>query len=232
MRRVCLFSASIALLFFAVEARATIFGNVRGIVHDPSHRPVPGAEVTLKAAASEWSNQTHTNANGSLTFQPCPRANTQSASRIGFRAEEQRLVVASGNAPVLHVQLSAGRPARVGRGVGDGTGIESAGIRRDDDQPQPHRADSRRGPEQQHGDDHRFVPGAYMSHDQLHVRGGHQVTWAIDGDSDPEHEYRQQRGAADRSQGHRLSGSAARRLFVRIRRPHIRRVQRRSAHRF
>jgi hypothetical protein len=26
-----------------------------------------------------------------------------------------------------------------------------------------------------------FVPGAYVVHDQLHVRGGHQVTWAIDG---------------------------------------------------
>src|SRR5262249_649380 len=26
-----------------------------------------------------------------------------------------------------------------------------------------------------------FVPGAYLTHDQLHIRGGHQVTWAIDG---------------------------------------------------
>jgi len=26
-----------------------------------------------------------------------------------------------------------------------------------------------------------FVPGAYIVHDQLHLRGGHQVTWAIDG---------------------------------------------------
>jgi hypothetical protein len=26
-----------------------------------------------------------------------------------------------------------------------------------------------------------FVPGAYVVHDQLHVRGGHQTTWAIDG---------------------------------------------------
>src|SRR6478609_5889276 len=26
-----------------------------------------------------------------------------------------------------------------------------------------------------------FVPGSYVVHDQLHVRGGHQVTWAIDG---------------------------------------------------
>jgi outer membrane receptor for ferrienterochelin and colicin len=26
-----------------------------------------------------------------------------------------------------------------------------------------------------------FVPGAWMTHDQLHIRGGHQVSWAIDG---------------------------------------------------
>ncbi|MGD0094364.1 MAG: hypothetical protein ABSE73_31030, partial [Planctomycetota bacterium] len=26
-----------------------------------------------------------------------------------------------------------------------------------------------------------FLPGAYVVHDQLHVRGGHQVTWQVDG---------------------------------------------------
>src|SRR5207302_3213973 len=26
-----------------------------------------------------------------------------------------------------------------------------------------------------------FVPGSYTTHNQLHVRGGHQVTWLIDG---------------------------------------------------
>lgn len=26
-----------------------------------------------------------------------------------------------------------------------------------------------------------FVPGSYVAHDQLHVRGGHQVTWLVDG---------------------------------------------------
>ncbi len=25
------------------------------------------------------------------------------------------------------------------------------------------------------------VPGAYITHDQLHIRGGHQVSWLIDG---------------------------------------------------
>src|SRR5205823_8712678 len=26
-----------------------------------------------------------------------------------------------------------------------------------------------------------FVPGAYLVHDQLHIRGGHQVSWLVDG---------------------------------------------------
>ena len=42
-------------------------------------------------------------------------------------------------------------------------------------------ADSRRRPHQQPGDDHRFTPGAYVTHDMLHMRGGHQVDWLIDG---------------------------------------------------
>ncbi len=30
-----------------------------------------------------------------------------------------------------------------------------------------------------------YVPGAYMTHNQLHIRGGHQVSWLIDGVSIP-----------------------------------------------
>ncbi len=26
-----------------------------------------------------------------------------------------------------------------------------------------------------------YVPGAYMTHDMLHMRGGHQTSWLIDG---------------------------------------------------
>ncbi len=37
------------LLLVAVAASATIFGSVRGIVHDPQHRPVQGAMVMLRA---------------------------------------------------------------------------------------------------------------------------------------------------------------------------------------
>ncbi len=37
------------LLLFVPLVRATIFGNIRGIVHDPQHRPIAGVEVTLKS---------------------------------------------------------------------------------------------------------------------------------------------------------------------------------------
>src|SRR5260370_19330155 len=30
-----------------------------------------------------------------------------------------------------------------------------------------------------------YVPGAYFTHDQLHIRGGHQASWLIDGVSIP-----------------------------------------------
>ena len=26
-----------------------------------------------------------------------------------------------------------------------------------------------------------YTPGAYVVHDQLHIRGGHQVSWLLDG---------------------------------------------------
>ena len=44
----------IAVLFLLdAMAFATIFGSVRGIVHDPQHRPIQGAHVTLKAQNSD-----------------------------------------------------------------------------------------------------------------------------------------------------------------------------------
>jgi hypothetical protein len=35
----------ISILTTAVAAFATIFGSVRGVIHDPQHRPIQGAMV-------------------------------------------------------------------------------------------------------------------------------------------------------------------------------------------
>ncbi len=37
-------------LLYSHVAHATIFGQVQGIVHDPQHRPIRGATVTIHAA--------------------------------------------------------------------------------------------------------------------------------------------------------------------------------------
>src|ERR1700730_16279036 len=100
------FFLSISLLFCAAPSSATIFGNIRGIVHDPSHRPIQGAQVALHAVASEWSAQGQTNENGEFSFAAVPAGEySVRITHEGFAEEEQRLVVASGNVPVLHFQL-------------------------------------------------------------------------------------------------------------------------------
>ena len=65
-----------ALLFFilslAVTANATIFGAVRGIIHDPQHRPLQGAMVMLRSNTSDWAKTTNTSGDGEFEFNAVP----------------------------------------------------------------------------------------------------------------------------------------------------------------
>ena len=60
-----------------------------------------------------------------------------------------------------------------------------------------------------------YVPAAYVTHDMLHMRGGHQVDWLIDGVPIPNTNIATI-GARDSPEGHRLSESkeAATRLTM------------------
>ena len=60
------------LLFCGSAAFGTIFGTVRGIVHDPQHRPVPDATVVLKAKASDYTQTVQTGADGQFHFDAVP----------------------------------------------------------------------------------------------------------------------------------------------------------------
>ena len=106
MRRVSL--AFLLLFGYSVAARATVFGSVRGIVHDPQHRPVPGAQVTLKSQSSDFHLAAQTDANGEFHFDAVPLgqyAVNVSAADSAFSPEEQIVTVLSGTAPVLHFEL-------------------------------------------------------------------------------------------------------------------------------
>ena len=63
----------IGLLFlFSEPLLATVFGTVRGVIHDPSHRPIADAEVVLKSAKSDYTQTTKSNADGDFQFDAAP----------------------------------------------------------------------------------------------------------------------------------------------------------------
>src|SRR5271154_1804595 len=61
-----------AFLAMAVAAFANIYGAVRGVVHDPQHRPIEGAMVMLKAKSSDWAKSVTTDASGEFEINAVP----------------------------------------------------------------------------------------------------------------------------------------------------------------
>jgi len=176
-----------SLLFFlflhlaGVVALATVFGTVRGIVHDPQHRPVAGIQVVLKAKSSEFSQTAQTDANGEFHFDAVPLADyAVTVSPQGFATIEQSLSVLSGTAPVLHFELqlaSQNQSILVSAAPAQGESVTPTTlVNRLEIQETPGAA--RTNSLAMITD---YVPGSYFTHDQLHIRGGHQVSWLIDG---------------------------------------------------
>jgi hypothetical protein len=164
-------------------ARAEIFGNVHGIVHDPQHRPIQGATVDLKAQRSDWVQHQMTNESGEFDFSAVPLGEyTVSVTITNFQTTAQSLTVASGSSSVLHFQLSLSSVTEktVVTGEPVSATLDSVTpttlLNREDVQETP--GASRSNSLAVITD---FVPGAYITHDQLHIRGGHQVSWMVDG---------------------------------------------------
>jgi hypothetical protein len=189
MRRSILGASLLILASFLdpILARATVFATVHGVVHDPQHRPVPNAEVALKAAGSEFILSAVTGANGEFQLTQVPIGFYQlEISAAGFADFTQPLTITSATNPVLHVPLSvatssesvvvnAPDAATASQSITPTTLISRADI---DETPGATRT---LGMEMITN----YVPGSYMSHDMLHIRGGHQTSWLIDGVSIP-----------------------------------------------
>jgi len=165
------------------RANAAVFGAVRGVVHDPSHRPTANAEVTLRSQTSDFQLSTHSDASGVFEFTTVPAGEyVVSAAAPQFEAVSEQLLVTAGNAPIVHLQLRL--PTRTEAvtvtAQAENVNTEAAGPITVVD-----RADIEKLPGATLSNSLAmitdFTPGAYVAHDQLHVRGGHQVTWAIDG---------------------------------------------------
>jgi Carboxypeptidase regulatory-like domain/TonB dependent receptor/TonB-dependent Receptor Plug Domain len=165
-----------------------VFATVHGVVHDAQHRPISGADVTLQAAESDFILTAKTDADGEFELPQAPIGVYRlTIASPGFATEEEPLTVVSGTNPVLHFALSVATATQtvVVQGMEDPlTATDSVTpstlITRTmiDETPGASRT---MGVEMITD----YVPGAYMTHDMLHMRGGHQTSWLIDGISIP-----------------------------------------------
>ena len=177
------FAVVVFCLLELAALQATIFGTVRGVVHDSQHLPIPGATVTLKAQDSDWMQVQKTNESGEFEFAAVPIGNyTATVTLEGFQQQEQALIVKSDASPVLHFELTLA-------GVTTKTVVRGEAVSAPADSVTPTTMLSRQDIQLTPGADQTnnlamitdYVPGAYMVHDMLHIRGGHQYSWLIDG---------------------------------------------------
>jgi outer membrane receptor protein involved in Fe transport len=183
MRRVLLLV--LFVLAFAGASFATVFGTVRGIVHDPQHRPVSGIQVILKAKASDFALEAHTDDAGQFHFDAVPLGEYSVAiDDANLVADQQSVAVLSGTAPILHFELRLPTQSETVLVSADAAQTETVTpttlVDRMQIQETPGAARTNSLAMITN-----YVPGAYFTHDQLHVRGGHQVSWLIDGVSIP-----------------------------------------------
>ena len=184
MRRlVSLFSATL-FLGASISASATVFATVHGIVHDPQHRPIAGATVVLEAAESTFTLTTKTDSEGEFEVAQAPiGVYTLKISANGFATAEQPLTIASGTNPVVHIPMAVASATQTVIVNGSQSSASAS------DSVTPTTLITREDIDQTPGADRTigmemitdYVPGAYMTHDMLHMRGGHQTSWLIDG---------------------------------------------------
>jgi len=175
--------AVVLVLLSALQFYASVPASVRGIVHDPTHRPIPGAQVTLRALASGWTQTAQSNADGEFQFEAVPVGDYEvSVSAPNFGASQQQITVTSGKAPIFHFQLEiAGLKQTVE--VSDKESKLKTQSSTVQTMVSTQEITRTAGADQTNSlamiTD--FTPGAYMVHDMLHMRDGHQVNWFFDG---------------------------------------------------
>jgi hypothetical protein len=151
------------------------------VVHDPQHKPVAGADIALRATDSDFVLRGTTNSNGEFELLSTPIGVYRiTISSKGFASVKELLTVASGTNSVLHVALPLASETQT---------IVVEGTTAPADSVTPTTLVSRAMIEETPGASRaigmemitNYVPGAYISHNMLHMRGGHQNSWLIDG---------------------------------------------------
>jgi len=179
----CEIVAVLLALMFLLPTRgwAAAYGSVSGIVRDDSGHPIAEAQVVLESA-SRTIIRMPTDSTGRFDFPNVPIGQyTLTISRSGFATSSQAVTVETGYFPFAEIALvptsklaevtvTANRLAPVAS-ITPITIVSQADI---ENTPGALNANSSAMITD-------YVPGAYQAHDMLHMRGGHQTNWLIDG---------------------------------------------------
>ena len=152
---------------------------------------------------------------------------TVTVSAPGFRRLEQKTTVEAGRAPVLHLAMELA-------GVNQAVTVSDAADRLTAQSATPRVLVDSEAVARTPGADQTnslamitdFTPGAYMVHDMLHMRGGHQVNWFIDGIPVVNTNIAANVAPLVNPERRGGTGDPARRIFERVWRPHLRFLQR------
>src|SRR5581483_4705078 len=173
----------VVLLGLSATLSATIFGSITGLIHDPQHRPVQGAIVTLVAENSSCTQTATSDDSGEFRFDNVPLGHyAVKVEAPGFTAQIQKLALTSGSEARLHFPLAiaaSGESVQVREtdsGVNPDSSTSSSILDRGQIEETPGATWTNSMAAITNN-----VPGAYVIHDQLHIRGGHQVSWLLDG---------------------------------------------------
>ncbi|HTQ57407.1 MAG TPA: TonB-dependent receptor [Bryobacteraceae bacterium] len=148
---------------------------LEGIVHDPQHRPIAGARVVV-----EGHSPLQSDANGEFKLENIPAGTYEvTVTAPGFDTLHQTV---STKTSVIHLQLEIA-------GISQAIEVSGTASKLSTQTATVQTFVSQKEISQTAGTDQTnslamitdFTPGAYMVHDMLHVRGGHQVNWFLDG---------------------------------------------------
>jgi hypothetical protein len=176
-------AAVLVLLMFLLPVRgwAAAYGTVSGIVRDESGRPVAGAKVVLESA-TRVTTERQTDSTGRFAFPTVAIGDYMlTISQRDFGSVSQPVTVKAGYFPFANIvvqppsDLAEVRVTAVRLPVvASITPITMVSQQDIANTPGASNVNSLAMITD-------YVPGAYQAHDMLHMRGGHQTNWLING---------------------------------------------------
>ena len=104
-----LWTLAVLCLLTSLPCSASVFARLHGVVHDPQHRPIAEAKITLKAANSEFKVKATSNALGAFELPPAPIGlYTLTVEAPGFASFSSTVTLTAATNPLIHIPMSVG----------------------------------------------------------------------------------------------------------------------------